>query len=57
MATQHAITCPECNAVLLVESSDSIGGVVVPNLVVLDSAKPAKATKADVVNASPVGNA
>ena len=39
MSTTHAVTCPVCHAALLIENRDSIGGQVIPNLVVLDSAK------------------
>ena len=39
MSTTHVLTCPVCHSSLLVENRDSIGGVVQPNLVLLDSAK------------------
>jgi hypothetical protein len=39
MATQHALTCPVCHASLLIEHSDSIGGSVMSNLILIDSSE------------------
>lgn len=39
MATQHVLTCPNCHASLLLEHSDSVGGVVKPNVLLLDYAE------------------
>ena len=38
MSTTHVLTCPVCHSSLLIENRDSIGGQVMPNLVILDSA-------------------
>jgi hypothetical protein len=47
MATQHALTCPVCHATLLVEHSDSIGGTVQSNVILIDHAvEPPKVTVA-----------
>jgi len=39
MSSTHVLTCPICHAALLIENRDAIGGISVPNLVFLDSAK------------------
>lgn len=35
MATQHALTCPQCHSQLLIEHRDTIGGQVISNLVLV----------------------
>ena len=41
----HDLDCPNCGATLTVESTEFTGGVVQPNVVVVDHVTPAKATK------------
>jgi|GEM_PF-6898560 len=46
MSSTHVLSCPVCHSTLLIENRDAVGGMSMPNLVLLDSAveSPAAAT-------------
>lgn len=37
MSSTHVLTCSVCHSTLLIENRDAVGGMSMPNLVLLDS--------------------
>jgi hypothetical protein len=48
MSSTHVLTCPVCHSSLLIENRDAVGGMSMPNLVLLDSATETPAAAAVV---------